>query len=238
MSEFAARNPKSEFAGWSDEKQARVVKRVRQIVRKYNVKAFSFGVLKHDYDEVIPNHLRVFTGKYHYSWAVRTVLAFIRDWAAISNVVEPLEYIFDFMGEESASNRKEVEDILAQAEEESARSGRPGMYTHYDLNRKRCELAGLQCADVLAWTCYTQARWAYLQTPLTKLAIDCWEEFRMFRSETWLYAASIQRVHLEEWVARELKDGRSVERFRAWEKTREERRAEREKAKKQRVRKI
>jgi hypothetical protein len=47
-SEFVARNHKSEFAGWDDDKQKRVFARVRQIAKKYGVAAGSIAVNKQD----------------------------------------------------------------------------------------------------------------------------------------------------------------------------------------------
>jgi hypothetical protein len=57
-SEFYFRNPKSEFASWDDNKQERVFRRVRQISKKYGVRAISIAVNKKDYDEVVPAEMR------------------------------------------------------------------------------------------------------------------------------------------------------------------------------------
>jgi len=72
---FVARNYKSEFANWTEDQQERLFSRVRQISKKYGVRAVSIAVNKKDYDEVVPAELRSYFGKHHYSWAVRQLLA-------------------------------------------------------------------------------------------------------------------------------------------------------------------
>lgn len=68
-SECVARNPKSAFASWDDDRVKKVLARVRQIIRKYAVQSFAVSVDKATYDEVIPNHLRNAIGKSHYTLA-------------------------------------------------------------------------------------------------------------------------------------------------------------------------
>src|ERR1700730_2017872 len=74
-SEFVARNSKSEFANWDEQKQERLFSRVRQISKKYGVRAVSIAVNKKDYDEVVPQSYRSYIGKEHYTWAIRQLIA-------------------------------------------------------------------------------------------------------------------------------------------------------------------
>src|SRR5438270_7571717 len=44
--EFAARNPKSDFANWTEEKQWRVIRRLREITKKYVHHGVAFAIPK------------------------------------------------------------------------------------------------------------------------------------------------------------------------------------------------
>jgi hypothetical protein len=73
FSEFAASNPKSEFASWDDTKKQRVLFRLRGAIRKNVECGFAIAVKKSDYDETVPPDLRKEAGEFHYTWAVRCV---------------------------------------------------------------------------------------------------------------------------------------------------------------------
>jgi hypothetical protein len=211
MSEFAALNPKSEFAGWAN-KQNRVAARIRQIVKKYAVKALSMSVNKEDYDAVVPHELRKYVNKFHYSWAISTILAVVERWALLSKVTSHFEYIFDNMGKPSDPKRREVEDILELCEEIAIKQGKAGQYAHWTF-RNRCELPALQCADIIAWTCYQHAMLVFRKTPMKQLATDMWNDFYNHLNKEWLFPGTITRSNLEEWVKGEMADGRAIDRF-------------------------
>ncbi len=118
-SEFYFKNPKSEFANWTDAKRARVFTRVRQISTKYGIRAVSIAVKKSDYDEVAPTELRSFLGKSHYSWAVRQVIG---NLAALHppKASAGREWIFQWL-DRHVPARKEIEDIMDQMQFASER---------------------------------------------------------------------------------------------------------------------
>jgi len=98
MAEFVAANPKSEFANWNGDKQERVFRRIRQISKKYGLRAFSVAVNKKDYDSIVPDALRSWIGQYHYTWAVHHLLSFLNLWRSESIGRPPFEYVFHWMG--------------------------------------------------------------------------------------------------------------------------------------------
>jgi hypothetical protein len=108
---FVARNPKSEFAKWSDGKQKRVFRRMRQITRKYVSQAFSLSVNKAEYNAILPDEFRNYSGKYHFTWAVRHVVPFVQHWRISYPNIPAYEWIYDWM-EKSDPARKEVEKIM------------------------------------------------------------------------------------------------------------------------------
>lgn len=215
MAEFAALNPKSEFANWAD-KQNRVAERIRQIVKKYAVKALSMSVNKEDYDAVVPHELRKYVNKFHYSWAISTILALVERWASLSSTTSSFEYIFDNMGKPSDPKRREVEDILELCEEISTTQGKAGEYAHWTFSN-RCDLPALQCADIIAWTCYQHALLVFRKTPMKRLATDMWNDFYTHLNKEWLFAGTITKSNLEDWAKKEIADGRSIKRFQARE---------------------
>jgi len=227
MSVCVARNEKSQFAGWSDEKQRRVISRVRQIGKKFGLKGFSLCINKSDYDELVVPRLS-YADKYHYTWAIRNLIDVLDRWGRFSNVTIPFEYIYDWMDPKTQREAKdEIDTVMAQAEYEACQSGLAGRYTNYSF-RRRQDIPGLQCADALAWTCYRFSLLAILKTPLNQIAQDSWNDYYKHQSRTWLYAATMTREDLNKWVEAEIKDGRSEVKFRAWE---EKKRAAKEGAK-------
>jgi len=214
-SEFIAKNPKSDFANWNDVKHARVFRKVRNICKRYAVQAMSFTVYKSDYDEIVPKSLREDCGTFHYTWAIRQLLAHTAQWRSYHQV-SPLEYVFDWMGEKRKNpRRKEIEDVMDQAEEEAIANGRTGEYANWSF-RYRKDIPGLQCVDVLAWCVYQYGLMAYCQRPMINKALIAWDDFTKCKGGKWGFDVTITRAALEKWVALELADGRSTKRFAEW----------------------
>jgi Protein of unknown function (DUF3800) len=222
---FVARNYKSEFAKWDDAKQERVFNRVRQITKKYTVQVFSMAVNKIDYEEIVPAELRAYAGKYHYTWAMRSVLTLAKHWRKHGRISEPYEFVFDWM-ERKDPARKEIETAMEQAEEEAVlHSGVHGDFKNYGF-RDRKTLAGLQCSDLVAWANYQMGLKAFRKTPLHPFAKVALDDFAHMPSNSippihsvveWNFAIAYERHHLEDWVKREAADGRSLKRFREFE---------------------
>jgi Protein of unknown function (DUF3800) len=217
--EFMANNSKSEFANWDEEKRQRVFKRVRDITKKYATRVFSFAVYKEDYDQIVPEDVREVSGKHHYSWAIRHVVTHLDLWKTASKIEPPLEYVFDLVGNKRTDKpRVEVENVMEQAEEVANEKGRFGEFTNYSF-RSRKTLAGLQCADVLAWTCYQYALYTFRDTPLSEFAVIAWNDFLFHEGlNNWSLVTTIKRENLAKWVANEIADGRWRPRLEAWKK--------------------
>lgn len=226
-SEFVARNYKSEFGKWDDAKQERVFRRIREITKKYIVQIFSFSVKKDDYENCVPEQLRKFAGKYHYSWAVRHVVQFAQRWRIDRRVSEPYEWLFDWM-EKKDPAREEIETVMEQAEEE-ARSQRGFEYEYTNFNfRRRATLAGLQCADLVAWTNFNFSlrQWGTTTKPMHPFAQITWDDFASMPHSSsptihkvveWNFSVTLKTDRLRDWAQKEIADGRSLIRFQQWE---------------------
>jgi hypothetical protein len=232
-SEFVARNEHSYFANWDNEKHERVFARVRQIIKKYGVKVWSFSTKKDIYDAVVPLELRRYSGKNHYAWAVVHVLTFLDAWRRAYRT-QPMQFIFDWL-EENDDCRKELQDVMSYAERQARERGTPGLYTNYAFARRQ-DVAGLQCVDLLAWTCYRFSILKFLGTSLNQFAQVAWNDFVPNGTDAgpddWLTALVLKKKDLQGWVQRELASGESLRQFHRWEQedaAREQRRASHDK---------
>ena len=203
-SECVAGNRESEFKDWDYDKKRRVCSRMRQIAMKYGVNALSIAIDKRIYDEVVPRGARKGLGEFHYTLAVGFMVEFLERWRTDAKVGYPLEYIFDWMGEDKRNPaKKEIEIVMAKAEER-----RPANYRgHYTFRRSR-DTPGLQCADILAWTCYKFAVLKIAGTPVHEIVKEGFAEFAAYHpcNSKWLQAIVQTREQLTKWVAEELKD--------------------------------
>ena len=217
--ECVAHNSRSEFSDWDDAKTRRVMSRIRQILRKYGAKAFSFAVNKQDYDQVIPVEIAEVGGRHHYTWAVRNVLSALDRWAEISKMSIPFEYVFDWMDKNSQKEAKaEIEIVFEQAQSVNIQHRR--RYTNYSF-RRRQDIPALQCTDMLAWTCYQFALFKFANVPLSEIARESFTDFEKagLNQQEWLTAVTITREHLADWGRRELNDPRSQKRRAEWRET-------------------
>jgi hypothetical protein len=222
---FVAKNRHSEFATWDDAKLKRVFARVCQITKKYTVQIFSFTVKKDDYETCIPPELRQYSGKYHYSWAIRHLISFVQRWRIGNSVPEPYEWIFDWMPKKDLA-RKEIEAVMEQAEDEARRArGAEHEYENFTF-RPRSSLAGLQCADLVAWTNYNMSLERFRNTHPSPFAKWAWNDFASMPKSTmpiihrvleWNFAVTILANQLKDWAQKEIADGRSLVRFQEWE---------------------
>lgn len=214
MSVCAARNGKSQFAGWSDEKQLRVISRVRQIGKKFGLKGITLAVNKIDYDELVLPRLQ-YADQYHYTWGMRNMIDLLDRWAHKANVIGHLEYIYDWMDPKTQREAKaEIDTVMQQSEQDACDANDAGRYINYSFKRRQ-DIPALQCTDALAWTCYRFAQSAILKRPPTKIAQDSWNDYYEHQNQTWLTALGMKRSQLAEWVERESKTT-SREKFKAW----------------------
>lgn len=213
MSEFSTPTPsrKSEFWGWEEEKHEKVYEDVREIIKDYGALTVSFAVHKKDYDEVVPRDIRENAGKFHYTWAVRHLIAGLEKWRQFYKIAAPFEIIFDFM-KKSDVRRKEIEDVMEQIEELN-----PGIYSNHSFRRREL-LPGLQCVDMLGWISYQFALHVFCGKPLVPDAVTGWEDFEAYSQQRdgWRLAATLKRSELERWIKLEKEQGLSKPFFDQW----------------------
>ena len=146
-------------------------------------------------------------GDTHYAWAVRNVLATIDKWNVFHDITKPLEFLFDYEKPGSLV-RKEIENIMAQAEEIT---GNQGLYTNVDFRYRKC-FPGLQCVDCLGWISYQTALNAFFGRKLFPDAEIGWNDFKNHHKEAWRIVGTVKRHQIEEKV-REYRNGGEFRQF-------------------------
>jgi hypothetical protein len=121
------------------------------------------------------------------------------------------------MGERRKNPRlREIEDVMDQAEEEAVVRGEAGEFANWSP-RRRQDIPGLQCVDVLAWAIYQYGLLAFTKKPLLADAKIAWDDFGKHNGGKWGYDVTITRANLKKWVEKEMASGVSLEKFAAWQ---------------------
>lgn len=219
-SEFVSKNPKWEFAKWDDKKRERVFRKILRICKSYGKNAISFTVNKEDFLDVVPEQLLKHMGKYPFTWAMRFVVSHLDEWRIWQrlNPRPEFRYVFARMGPPREA-RLEVVEVMEQAEYNAELNGNPGGYLRHGFEDPR-EIYGLQCMDVIAWTCYQTALEYFIDTPPHPFAKMAWKYFGGFNHprDRWLHAVTVTRPKLKEFIARIEKDGTAIRMFEEWSK--------------------
>jgi hypothetical protein len=220
-SEYVAKIHSQQFATCDEEKHKRVFVRVRQIIKKFGAKVFSFGVQKRDYDEVVPANLRQYIGQ-HYTWCVRHTITQLVTWRAFHRVEFPLQYVFDHI-EKRDPCRAEIETVMEQGNRNLLERGfDEGEYNHYSFESRR-KFPGLQCADYVAWMAYQLGQLGFLKKPLHPFAELAWNGLTtnihgdIAGPTEWITASTVLRKDLEKWMDDEMRDGKILRQFQRWE---------------------
>jgi hypothetical protein len=185
-----AHNPHSDFADWDDERVERVLLHAQQIIFKYSVKAFSIGIHKQDYNELVPDEMWLSVSKSHYVWALSSVLGLSYDWASEHST--PMEYVFDNASKEE---KRDIEEAIDYSEDVY-----PGHFSGHYSFRSRKEVPGLQAADLYAWVNYQAACHTRFDVPIKPIAEKLWHPFISRREGQWSTVQSLNRMGVELWV--------------------------------------
>jgi hypothetical protein len=215
MSEFVARNPKSDFAYWDNKKHQHVFNRVLQIARKYSAQGYSFTLNKQDYDDVVIGDWRTLFGKHHYTWALRHTLSFADGWRRSKRKLPPFEYVFDWE-KPSDPRRKEIDKMMELAESLSLESGKePGEFTNYSFRHLK-DFAGLQIVDMIGWISYQIGlrNFNLISLPAHPFVQQAASDFASSRK--WIVLFTVTRDSLQEWFKKESHTEQSQKFMKKW----------------------
>lgn len=213
--ECVARNGKSEFGDWDEAKRDRVIRRMKQLIKKYAARVIALAIHKADFDEVVTGEVRELAGKSHYTIAVRSLLGDVKRWRTMrEHSVQQIEYIFDWMEPNTDGRREEVEGILCKAHLAQRSLESFGIYQGFYAFRKRCAVVQLQAADFVAWTYFQAAKQKYQGTPIHPIAKETLEYFNTLDRDSgdWFDARIWGKENLRRWV-KDIQDNGTIERL-------------------------
>lgn len=198
MAEFV--HGSEEFEGWDLDKKLRVIRKLRKVIMKRALKGFALGVIKKDFDEVVPDELRKLGFENHYTFAVRSVLGMIDKWRQEKGFQDaPIEYIFDWQDRHDL-RRKEIEEVFARAKGDDNAFRRYGIRENDPLFRKKDSIYPLQAADILAWSVYQVVLHEIEKTKLKPIAKETFLDFFSHRQRGFLEGGYNKRQAIIEWV--------------------------------------
>lgn len=200
-SECLARNERSPFASWDDQRVRRVFTLVRQLTIRFSVKGFCIGIHKQDYEDVLTADLKDAVGDSHYTWALSSVIGHAEDFSKKQGA--PMTYVFDNAGKVV---RREVTDAL-----EFMGAMEPERFSGNWMFGKRSEIPALQAVDLFAWTCFQQFRFSRFNTPIPVIAHETNLGYEEGRGGEWRIVESLSREGIEKWVAENRDNPRTKE---------------------------
>jgi hypothetical protein len=201
MTDFVSSlNRNSEFYGKNDLlRKQRIGQRLRQIIMKYAVKGFALGVVKADFDAIVPDALRAQGFENHYTYAIRRVLGMVDTWRQTNMSGEPIEYVFDWL-DKKEERRKEIKKIFSWAEGQSEAFIRYGLQKGgYDFRQKEL-VPPLQAADMFAWTVYRATLNEVTREKIPLLAEETFKDFYLHKNRMFIEGGYNKPQHLVEWV--------------------------------------
>jgi hypothetical protein len=196
MADFAA--CQKQFKGWSDAKRERVLDRLCRIIRVRARVGVSYGVNKRDYDEVIQGKFRNYSGQFHYTYAVRSALAFIRAWRHAYESQSTMQYVFDQMSHGKGELISVMDWAIEQSKKEAKTSGIM-VVGGYSFESKET-VVPLQAADILAWTTFQHMQAKVSKRPLSEIARVATHYLNRLPTLTSFH---MEREKLEEWAKAE-----------------------------------
>jgi len=201
MAEFVNGAKKTEFEHWSLSTKEIVLEKLGSQVIGNALKGFSMGIIKKDFDEIVPPELRTLGHKNHYTYAIRAVLGLIHKWRiqeGIFDAEHPIEYIFDHM-DKNDPRRLEIENVFATVGTEDESLVNYGLKKDGIEFKSRTTLPPLQAADMFAWTIYRAMKHETKEQDANKLAKLAFRKFCLSKQGL-VDGGYNKRQHLVEWV--------------------------------------
>lgn len=191
---------KREFENWDLETKKTVLNKLFPIFHKRIRKGFALGVIKQDFDEIVPPELRARGHKNHYTYAIRRVMGFIHQWRQENHIQGEIQYFFDFMDKHDP-RRVEIEKVLTTigtSEQNLAYYGlRRDGFHFIDKN----DIPPLQAADMLAWTTYRAMQHEVGANKVNEIGETAFKNFCMSsRKPHFVEGGYNKREHLIQWV--------------------------------------
>jgi hypothetical protein len=198
MGEFS--HGSKEFEGWDLNKKLLVIRKLTPLITKRALKGFALGVVKKDFDEIVPANLRAQGFENHYTYAIRRVLGMIHDWRKAEGFDDlPIEYIFDFMNLHDP-RRMEIQKVFTSIGTEHENLNLYGLTKDGFNFKDKKSLPPLQAADMLAWTIYRAMQHEIGEKDASPIATLLFRDFQTAKHGHLLEGGYNKREHLIAWV--------------------------------------
>jgi Protein of unknown function (DUF3800) len=219
MADFASFHDKTKkpFCDWDYVKRKRVYKRIAEAINENKRVGMGISIPKEPFDTLVsqvPDWLKWRLGKYHYTFAVRSLMGKIKDWRLYYGITLPMRYVFDT---ESRSDAREEIDMMWRDIEKREEWAKWYGIESYDGHsfENRADFKPLQAADVLAWQMNSHMRNVILAGKHD--VNDCHPHFRILRLDQDMALGWINERQLRDLIEKEIahreKHGTQHERF-------------------------
>jgi hypothetical protein len=152
MADFVAHQKQFALPEWQDDqKRARTLKRLINIINTRKRMGFFGAVEKAAYETEVPQDLRdrFKLGKNHYTFAVRMCMAKVLKWRMKFGHNEPVQFVFDQLSKGRGEIAAVFEEALKEGSEKALAHGIT-RETGWSF-RNKAEVLPLQAADIFAW---------------------------------------------------------------------------------------
>jgi len=206
MADFAAYHDKAKkpFCDWDHIKRKRVFRRIAEAINENKRVGMGISIPKEPFDRLVsktPEWLRWRFGKYHYTFAVRSLMGKIKDWRLCYGITLPMQYVFD--NENRPDAREEIDLMWRDIQK------REDWTKHYGIEREdghsfqsRADFKPLQAADILAWQMNNHMRNVILAGKHD--ADDCHPNFRLLRENQEVGLGWINEEQLRTLIEKEM----------------------------------
>lgn len=152
MTDFMAhpKNRVKPYCDWGADKKKRVYERLTGIIRIRVQHGFALTVGKKDYDDLIPQEMKMHYGKDHYGWAVKCLMSEVSAWRTRWGITRPMKYVFSHIPK-GKGTRGEILDILEAVREDPKEGINYGVVKDGLSIQDMRLFPPLQAADILAW---------------------------------------------------------------------------------------
>jgi len=219
MVDFAAFHNKTKkpFCDWDHVKRKRVYERIAKAINDNKRTGMGIAIPKAAFDNLVPQtpewlHWRF--GKYHYTFAVRSLMGLIKAWRKYYGVTLPMQYFFD--NENRPDAREEIDMMWRDVETRQQWADWYGIeYEDGHSFQSKSVFKPLQAADILAWQMNNHMRNVVMAG---KDDIkDCHPNFRILRLDQdmnlgWINEDQL-RTLVEKEIAHREKTGTQYDRF-------------------------
>jgi Protein of unknown function (DUF3800) len=192
-------NPDTEFVNWSLEKKRRVLRRLRNIIKRRAVQGIGMAVTKSFYDRLVSEEIKKKVGG-NFNFSVLQTMSMVGRWRKSRGIESSIEYVFDWL-EPRDERRKELENLLENECERGAALDDYGLVSGGYFFRHKEDVTPLQAADMVAWLQYSAVQDVLQIKSANLLAREGYIDFQQYRKpHRWLATGFQTEDQMQEFV--------------------------------------